>query len=106
MTGIAMSTVLATIQAVERRGLTYGEVGRGTYVQGGQGTNAEATSFFRKEATESNKIDFGLNRPAAGNRAAALSETLQDIARSPHLDDFLAYQTDGGMLPHRQAISN
>lgn len=104
--GVTVGTVSRAYAEAERRGLTYGEVGRGTYVQGGQGTNAEATSFFRKEATESNKIDFGLNMPAAGNRAAALSETLQDIARSPHLDDFLAYQTDGGMLPHRQAISN
>jgi DNA-binding transcriptional MocR family regulator len=104
--GVTVGTVSRAYAEAERRGLTYGEVGRGTYVQGSQGSSSSGTTFFRKETGESNKIDFGLNMPAAGERAAVLSETLVDLARSPFLDDFLSYQTDGGMAPHRAAIAN
>ncbi|MBT3991307.1 MAG: PLP-dependent aminotransferase family protein [Rhodospirillaceae bacterium] len=104
--GVTVGTVSRAYAEAERRGLTYGEVGRGTYVQGGSGPTSNETAFFRTENTEGNKIDFGLNMPAAGERASVLSETLQDIARSPHLDDYLAYQTEGGLFSHRTAIAN
>ena len=88
--GVTVGTVSRAYAEAERRGLTYGEVGRGTFVQGSQGSSSSGTTFFRKETGESNKIDFGLNMPAAGERAAVLSETLVDLARSPFLDDFLS----------------
>jgi len=112
--GVTVGTVSRAYAEAERRGLTYGEVGRGTFASGRSGGDAgwrsiyasSDTAFFKKEPGESNTVDFGLNMPAAGERAAVLSETLTDLARSPYLDDFLAYQTEGGMEPHRAAIAN
>ncbi len=104
--GVTVGTVSRAYAEAERRGLTYGEVGRGTFVHGSRGAVGESTAFFKQEAGASNKIDFGLNMPAAGNRAAVLAETLADLSRSPHLDEFMAYQTAGGMEPHRRATSN
>lgn len=104
--GVTVGTVSRAYNEAARRGLTYGEVGRGTFVQGGFGASNTEKFFFRRETAESNKIDFGLNMPAAGERAAALSETLKDLARSPHLEEFLGYQTEGGMTPHRVATAN
>ena len=107
--GVTVGTVSRAYAEAERRGLTYGEVGRGTFAKANdewRGIYANNdTAFFKKEPSESNTVDFGLNMPAAGERAAVLSETLTELARSPYLDDFLSYQTEGGMAPHRAAIA-
>jgi len=108
--GVTVGTVSRAYAEAERRGLTYGEVGRGTFAKGKAAWSSiydsSDTAFFKTDSNESNSVDFGLNMPAAGERAAVLSETLVDLASSPHLDEYLAYQTDGGMAPHRIAIAN
>ena len=108
--GVTVGTVSRAYAEAERRGLTYGEVGRGTFAKGKAAWstiyNASDTAFFKTESNDNNTVDFGLNMPAAGERAAVLSETLVDLAQSPHLDEYLAYQTEGGMAPHRIAVAN
>ena len=118
--GVTVGTVSRAYHDAERRGLTQGEVGRGTFVRGPIPEAAGEDGFFKIEGEQTTIsgrdlsqegpsvegpeiIDFGLNMPAAGNRAEIFSRTITEIARSPELDQLLGYQTEGGTYRHRAA---
>lgn len=102
--GVTVGTVSRAYGVADRKGLTHGEVGRGTYVRDTAGVDAE-TGFFIRIPEESNHIDFGLNMPAPGDRGDHLAATLADISRSPNLETLLGYETQGGLAPHCQAAA-
>lgn len=107
--GVTVGTVSRAYRDAERRGLTYGEVGRGTFVRGPMPEPAGQEGFFKIEKERLDPvaqegagiIDFCLNMPAAGNRADIFAKTINEISRSPNLDDLLGYQTEGGIFRHR-----
>jgi DNA-binding transcriptional MocR family regulator len=119
--GVTVPTVSRAYREAERRGLTSGEVGRGTYVRP-MGTPSkrdlrEASTQIRRLATaaaqnpfaltpaaDTGPIDFEINRPAVeGPHSSALAQTLAEIAASPALVSLLNYQPHVGAPNHRAA---
>ncbi|MFF9481259.1 PLP-dependent aminotransferase family protein [Streptomyces sp. NPDC014733] len=82
--GIAASTATRVYQELARRGLTVGEVGRGTFVRAE--TTAPAPSPALTEPA-GNRIDLELNYPVAPDQSALLAAGLGGLLRP----DGLAY---------------
>jgi len=101
--GVTVGTVSRAYAEAERRGLTYGEVGRGTFIQGTAEDRKNATSFFKIHNEVSNQVDFGLNMPAPGRGGDYLARALAELSESSQLEELLAYETHGGLLSHREA---
>jgi DNA-binding transcriptional MocR family regulator len=103
--GVTVGTVSRAYAAAEQRGLTYGEVGRGTFVRGEAGPDGDGTGFFSSFDVDTNQIDFGPNMSPPGDRRNYLSAALAEISTQPGLDELLAYETAGGHPAHRQAMA-
>ncbi len=95
--GVTIGTITRAYAEAERRGLTAGEVGRGTFVRRQHGP--------APAAAVPDPIDFGINAPTAGGEAAAFAAALQAIAGSPALSALAGYQTPGGAPQHRAAAA-
>ena len=98
---VTVGTVSRAYAEAERRGLTYGEVGRGTYVQGPpQARNQVLESGGELESGFVN-LDFA--GPAPGARDGLIATALRDLADDPNCLDYVGYQPLGGSLRHRMA---
>ena len=98
---VTVGTVSRAYAEAERRGLTYGEVGRGTYVQGPpQARNQVLESGGELESGFVN-LDFA--GPAPGARDDLITAALRDLADDPHCLDYVGYQPLGGSPQHRAA---
>ncbi|WBO65448.1 PLP-dependent aminotransferase family protein [Streptomyces camelliae] len=75
--GIANSTATRVYRELARRGLTVGEVGRGTYVRAAQDETAPALT----EPAAGGRIDLELNYPAVPGQSALLAEGLGGLLR-------------------------
>ena len=103
--GVTVGTVSRAYAQAAQRGLTTGEVGRGTFVAGEAHSSPAYGEFYRRGSSGAGVVDFGLNMPAPGRRAAALRACLKEIADSPQLDDLLSYETNGGLPAHRETAA-
>ena len=99
---ISLNTVSRAYAEAIRRGLLYGEVGRGTYVRT---TGPLPVSALQAGMNRSNDgpIDFSLNLPFAGGSAVALAQTLDSLKGSATLGSYLDYQTDSDQKRHAEA---
>lgn len=100
--GITVGTVSRAYAEAKRKGLTTGEVGRGTYIKGGDENNGSHPDLLVHEAPK-DMFDFSLNLPAKGPAVQALAHTLGELSRNNALAPLLDYQPDAGMRRHRAA---
>lgn len=100
--GISPNTTSRAYAEGVKRGLLYGEVGRGTYVRASSTTPAHAVAADMRRRT-SGPVDFSNNLPAPGQAAHYLRETLATLGRAPGLQSFLDYQTTGDLNHHSDA---
>ncbi len=98
--GLSLSTVTRAYAEAERRGLVYGEVGRGTYV-GGSGP-ADISMLFHPR-TDGGMIDMTMNLPAPGDGSAILARTLTRLSQSAALETILDYRSIGDGDAHAEA---
>ncbi len=97
--GVTVGTVSRAYAEAERRGLTYGEVGRGTFVQDQANGALAAIAPTQPPGT----IDLSIIRPNEHFYSALLADTLRSIAGRRDLGQLMAYSPDGGLPQHRAA---
>lgn len=101
--GVTVGTITRGYAEAERRGLTLGEVGRGTFVRD---TAGEENHGWGRGAPEegSRLIDMSLSTPWVspdGADGRILAETLREVADTADLSDLLRYHPDSASLRHR-----
>jgi DNA-binding transcriptional MocR family regulator len=97
---VTVGTVSRAYAEAERRGLIGGEIGRGTFVRA-RGEIAASPAGLPSD----DEIDFALNAVVSGGEAAALADTLAELARDPALGRLLAYLPHVGLPEHRTAAA-
>ncbi len=97
--GLTVGTVTRAYAEARRRGLTRGEVGRGTFVRGGPGD----PDFTIRPAAEDGPLDLALSVPPRERRPDAVADALRSLAGDPALAEWLGYQPHAGHPRHRAA---
>lgn len=95
--GVNLGTVSRAYQLACQRGLTQGEVGRGTYVRSDRG----GMSAFQQQAGGRALIDLSMNTPSPVHDPN-LSQLLQELARED-CQHLLRYQVPGGNAAQLEA---
>ncbi|MFF3004374.1 PLP-dependent aminotransferase family protein [Kitasatospora sp. NPDC057940] len=104
--GIANSTAGRVYRELARRGLTTGEVGRGTFVRAGQGAGGGATGGQVALAEPADApVDLELNYPAVPEQAGLLAAGLAPLLRADALGAALAPVGAAGTGAARQAFA-
>ena len=101
--GVTVGTITRAYAEAERRGLVYGEVGRGTFVRGQ--VTGDATHFIPGVEPPSDRIDLTLNFAFGAQRDQAIARTMAEFSRRPDLSRYLGYLPHRGMLEHRSAAA-
>ncbi|WP_282606714.1 PLP-dependent aminotransferase family protein [Pelagibius sp. Alg239-R121] len=99
--GVTVGTVSRAYAEAERRGLTSGEVGRGTYVRGA--TAAMNHVLSSKEQDDEDTVHMNFAFPPPGCEAQYIPEILNSLARDPQTVSNFGYQPQGGSWRHRIA---
>lgn len=102
--GVTVGTVTRGYAEAERRGLTLGEVGRGTFIRGAD-SKRSPTSFCIIQDEETETVDLSLNFPTEGGQAERYARTAAELAADPNVDLLLRYQPAAGNLRHRSAMA-
>ena len=97
---VTVGTVSRAYAEAERRGLIYGEVGRGTYVR-----ERTPVTLPAESAVGRNYVDLAYNFPPLSEALPVLSDTLAEVARDGDLADLMGYQLDPGRRRHRAAVA-
>lgn len=100
--GVTVGTVSRAYAEAERRGLTSGEVGRGTYVRS---TSAAAMNHVlsTEEQEDENNIHMNFAFPPPGREERYIPEVLTALAQDPLTASNFGYQPQGGSRRHRIA---
>ena len=103
--GVTVGTVSRGYAEAERRGLTSGEVGRGTFVRG---HDIEGHGWQSAPLSEAGAvIDMSLATPwSIPAEAEILATTLRQIADEPGLNDLLRYDSETASLSQRAAAAS
>ncbi|MCC6467271.1 MAG: PLP-dependent aminotransferase family protein [Alphaproteobacteria bacterium] len=97
--GVTVGTIGRAYALAEQRRLVSGQVGRGTYVL----APAPAEPAIAP-APSGGALDLTRNTPPAGDQAAALAQSLQELSRHPAaLETLLSYTPEAGHRAHRRA---
>jgi DNA-binding transcriptional MocR family regulator len=105
--GVTVGTVTRGYAEAERRGLTGGEVGRGTFVRRRQ----DPEDFGWRDAgriASAGAIDMSLACPWVppdGSDGRELARTLNEISRDGPLDELVRYDPTTALLRHRTAAA-
>ncbi|MEQ8354673.1 MAG: PLP-dependent aminotransferase family protein [Kiloniellaceae bacterium] len=97
--GVTVGTVSRAYAEAERRGLTSGEVGRGTFVN----TPQSNEMLSRWHDTAPGTIHMRSAPPMPCAEESALAEVLARVAASPRAMEMMRYQPQRGLPEHRQA---
>jgi DNA-binding transcriptional MocR family regulator len=97
---VTVGTVSRAYAEAERRGLIYGEVGRGTYVR-----ERTPITLPSERAAGRNFIDLAYNFPPLTESLPVLSDILAEVAHDKDLADLMAYRMDPGRRRHRAAVA-
>jgi len=97
---VTVGTVSRAYAEAERRGLIYGEVGRGTYVR-----ERTPITLPSERASGRNFIDLAYNFPPLTESLPVLSDTLAEVAHDEDLADLMAYKLDPGRRRHRATVA-
>lgn len=99
--GITVGTVTRGYREAERRGLTRGETGRGTFVA----ADVKATDFLSIQHADSgspNFVDLSLVFPLYSDDPD-LASAMSKMSKRATLQSLLQYQLGKGMMRHREA---
>ncbi|WP_030254435.1 MULTISPECIES: PLP-dependent aminotransferase family protein [Streptomyces] len=99
---IAGSTAGRVYRELARRGLTVGEVGRGTFVRAGRGTDGGRVALAEPGAAP---VDLELNYPAVPGQAELLAGGLAPLLRTDALGDALRPVGVAGTAAARRAFA-
>lgn len=99
--GIANSTAIRVYRELARRGLTTGEVGRGTFVRASPPVSAPALT-----APGDSRIDMELNYPVVPEQSALLAGGLEGLLRPDALGDSLRPVGPAGTPAYREAAAD
>ncbi|CCK29907.1 transcriptional regulator [Streptomyces davaonensis JCM 4913] len=99
--GIANSTATRVYQELGRRGLTVGEVGRGTFVRAAAPTDAPALG-----EPAGSRIDLEFNYPVVPEQSALLAAGLEGLLRADVLQDALRPIGPAGRPAAREAAAD
>ncbi|MEU0981703.1 PLP-dependent aminotransferase family protein [Streptomyces griseus] len=100
---IADSTASRVYQELARRGLTVGQVGRGTFVTEAPGAPAPAPAL--SEPADS-RVDLELNHPVVPEQAGLLAAGLEKLVRSDRLESVLRPVGPAGTPAAREAAAD
>lgn len=96
--GTTVGTISRGYAEAERRGLTTGEVGRGTFLRGSLTTVA-----WPDPSSTPGIVDLSFSLPVClPGEGEMLARALQQIARDPQVERLLAYHPESA-LPHQRA---
>lgn len=99
--GISVQTVARAYAEAERRGLTTGEIGRGTFVQYARSDNSQG---FIVDQEQANVFDFSNVMPVVSEtHVEALKEAMTSLAKDSAIQRLLECRPTQGLAPHRQA---
>jgi DNA-binding transcriptional MocR family regulator len=99
--GISVQTVARAYAEAERRGLTTGEIGRGTFVQYARSDNSQG---FIADQEQVNVFDFSNVMPVVSElHVEALKEAMADLAKESAIQRLMECRPTQGLTPHRQA---
>ncbi len=101
--GVTVGTVTRGYAEAERRGLTQGEVGRGTFIRGAD--SKRSVPFCIIEDEETGLVDLSLNFPTEAGQAARYAKTAAELAADANVDLLLRYQPAAGNPRHRAAMA-
>ncbi|ARF77749.1 PLP-dependent aminotransferase family protein [Kitasatospora aureofaciens] len=101
--GIAASTAGRVYRELVRRGLTVGEVGRGTFVRAGGRSGENGRIALAEPATA--PIDLELNYPSAPGQAELLAGALTPLLRADALEEALRPVGAAGTDAARQSFA-
>ncbi|NEB38303.1 PLP-dependent aminotransferase family protein [Streptomyces sp. SID14515] len=99
---IANSTAVRVYQELARRGLTVGQVGRGTFVTDAPGAPDPAPAL--SEPADS-RVDLELNHPVVPEQAGLLAAGLEKLVRSDQLESVLRPVGPTGTSAAREAAA-
>lgn len=102
---ITPGTVSRAYIEASRRGLTQGEVGRGTYVLNPHADVALPPRAAEVEPLRSELLDLSIIKPHSESPQPWLRAALVSLTDSPNLEAALDYTPDGGHPAHRQAAA-
>ncbi|MGF1628516.1 MAG: PLP-dependent aminotransferase family protein [Kiloniellaceae bacterium] len=97
--GVTVGTVSRAYAEAERRGLTSGEVGRGTFVN----VPAQADQLHRWHDAPPGTIHMRSAPPMPCAEQSAIAEVIARVAAGPRAMEMMNYQPQRGLLEHRQA---
>ncbi|WP_316524839.1 PLP-dependent aminotransferase family protein [Kitasatospora brasiliensis] len=100
--GIAASTAGRVYRELARRGLTVGEVGRGTFVRAGRGPEGARVALAEPAASP---VDLELNHPSVPGQAELLAGALAPLLRPDALGDALRPVGAAGTGAARRAFA-
>ena len=98
--GVTVGTVSRAYAEAERRGITQGEIGRGTFVRN---TDSAPVSLQPLRPREPGAVDLAIVRPAEDPCTDAVTGSLSVLAKRTDLNHLLSYAPDGGLPEHRAA---
>ena len=99
--GLSVQTVSRAYEEAERRGLTAGEIGRGTFVQYRKPEQGEG---FITDSEQSNRLDYSNVMPVVSDlHIQVLKEAMAECARDSAIARMMAYRPSQGIAEHRQA---
>lgn len=108
--GVTVGTVSRAYAEAERRGLTQGEIGRGTFVRplsipapNDHPDPTAVAAYSPRHGEDPSLIDMSIVRPVTEAHGKALSATLRQLADRQDLGVLMNYVPDGGSAAHRQA---
>lgn len=97
--GVTVGTISRAYAESERRGLTRGETGRGTFVT----QDVKANGYHQlHEDISPGFIDLSL-ACATFDEDEYIRSTLQELSRSPNIGRLMEYQPSHGIMRHRKA---
>lgn len=105
---VTPGTISRAYTEASRRGLTQGEVGRGTYVLDRIADTGEAPGVARAAATTApaargEELDLSIIKPYGETLQYWLRNALAELANTTRLEQLLDYAPEGGHPAHREA---
>ncbi|WP_194787972.1 PLP-dependent aminotransferase family protein [Pseudomonas sp. UFMG81] len=103
---VTPGTISRAYMEASRRGLTHGEVGRGTYVLDRIGEKPQQPVVDRSPAAHAQRaeeLDLSIIKPYGDTLQYWLRNALVELAGAEHLEQALDYPPDGGHPAHREA---
>lgn len=97
--GVTVGTVSRAYAEAERRGLTSGEVGRGTFVN----VPVSSDQIYRWHAVTPGTIHMRSAPPMPCPEESEIAEVLARVAAGPRAMEMMQYQSQRGMPEHREA---